>query len=63
MSERKRKLGSIFAPPEDELNEFQMQHKSLRLQFYDDTSSGEEADGLSQSIKVCAPKGPWTFQA
>eukprot|EP00794_Sanderia_malayensis_P018822 gene18822-20718_t len=54
MSERKRKLGNVSSPNEDALNETQMAHKSLRLQFYDDTSSGEEETGnlLSQSIKV-----------
>eukprot|EP00112_Aurelia_sp_Birch-Aquarium-sp1_P010337 Seg2212.4 transcript_id=Seg2212.4/GoldUCD/mRNA.D3Y31 product="Deoxynucleoside triphosphate triphosphohydrolase SAMHD1" protein_id=Seg2212.4/GoldUCD/D3Y31 len=54
-STRKRKFATVVQPPEDEINssiESTASHKSLRLQFDDDTSSGDDGIGLGTSIKV-----------
>ena len=54
-SARKRKFATVVQPPEDEINssvESLASHKSLRLQFDDDTSSGDDGIGLGTSIKV-----------
>ena len=53
---RKRKLGSVVKPDDDNINRFmesaRRKHKSLRLQFDDYTSSEGEEDERNESIKV-----------